>query len=132
MNSLLSKSFSVAERVERLSNSLGQDIICNMGNGKTKTIKLVQYVIITKRKIGDKLMLDSLGYLGHSLFYDELNNIEIQFAELNVKNQSNGSFVRKNVHPLSLVTLVFDNCDHNSETLPGVSLHVTYVIMIHL
>ena len=37
-NSLLSKSFPVAEIVERLSNSLGQDIIYNISNGKTKTM----------------------------------------------------------------------------------------------
>ena len=41
MNLLLSKSFPVAERVERMSNSLGEDIIYNMSNGKTKTIKHV-------------------------------------------------------------------------------------------
>ena len=30
-------------------------------------------------------MLDSLNHLGHSVFYIEVNNIEIQFAELNFK-----------------------------------------------
>ena len=39
----------------------------------------------TKRKIGYRFMLDSLNHLGHSVFYIKLNNIEIQFAELNFK-----------------------------------------------
>ena len=71
MNSLLSKSFPVAERVERLSSSLGQDIIYNMSNGKTKAIKQVQLGITTKRKTGSRLMLDSLNCLGHPISYDE-------------------------------------------------------------
>ena len=30
-------------------------------------------------------MLDSLNHPGHSVFYIKVNNIEIQFAELNFK-----------------------------------------------
>ena len=71
MNSLLSKSFPVAERVERLSSSLGQDIIYNMSNGKAKAIKQVQLGITTKRKTGSRLMLDSLNCLGHPISYDK-------------------------------------------------------------
>ena len=73
---LLSKSFPVTERVERLFNLLGQDITYNMSNGKTKTNKHIQYAVFTKRKIGSRFMLDSLNYLGHSISYDEVNNIE--------------------------------------------------------
>ena len=89
MNSLLSKSFPVAERVERLSSLLGQDTIYNMSNGKIKTIKHIQLCITTKRKTGFRLMLDSLNRLGHLFSYDEVNNVETSLAELNVKNQSN-------------------------------------------
>ena len=52
MNPLLSKSFPVAERVERLSKTLlGQDVIYNMSNGKIKTIKHVQLGIIVKQDL---------------------------------------------------------------------------------
>ena len=47
INSLLSKSFPVGERVERMSKSLEQDIIYNMGDENTKTIKHVQLDITT-------------------------------------------------------------------------------------
>ena len=30
-------------------------------------------------------MLDSVNHLGHSVFNEKVNNIEIQFAELNFK-----------------------------------------------
>ena len=130
MNSLISKSYPVAARVERLSNSLGQDIIYNMGNGKIKTIKHVQLGIATKRKTGPRLMLDSLNHLGYSVSYGEVNNVETSFAELNVKNQSNQLFVPNNVQPSSFVTFVYNNCDHKPETLSGASLHVTNGIII--
>ena len=67
MNLLLSKSLPVAERVERLSNSLGQDIIYNMSNAqwKDQNHQHVQLGITAKRKTGSRLMLDSLNHLGH-------------------------------------------------------------------
>ena len=132
MNLLISKSYPLAARVERVSNSLGQDIIYNMSNGKIKTIKHVQLGIATKRKIGSRLMLDSLNQLGYSISYGEVNNVETSFAELNVKNQSNQLFVPNNVQPSSFVTFVYNNCDHNPETLSGASLHVTNGIIIQL
>ena len=99
INSLLSKSFSVAERVERLSNLLGLDIIYNLSNGKIENIKHVQLGITTKRKTGSRVMLDSLNRLGHSISYDKVNYVETSLAELNVTNQSNQSFVLNNVQP---------------------------------
>ena len=56
-----------------------------MRNGKTKKTEFVQYTITTKRKRGYRLMLDSVNHLGHSVFNEKVNNIEIQFAELNFK-----------------------------------------------
>ena len=97
INSLLSKSLPVVERVERLTSSLRQDIIYNMSNGKIKTMKHFRLGTTTKRKTESGLMMDSLNYLGHSISYDEVNNVETLFAELNVKNQSNRSFVPNNV-----------------------------------
>ena len=125
MNLLLWKSFPVAERVEKLSSLLGQDIIYNISNGKIKATKHVQLGITTKRETGSRLMLDSLNCLDHSISYDQVTNIETSFAELNVKNRSNRSFVTNNVQPSALVSFVYNNCDHNPETFPGASFHVT-------
>ena len=127
-----SRSFPVAERVERLSNSLGQIIIYNKSTGKTKTIKHIQLGITTKRKTGSRLVLDSVNCLCHSISYDEVNNVENSFAEVNVKNQINRLFVLNNVQPSSFVTFVYDNCDCNPETLYGPSPHVTNGIIIQL
>ena len=130
MNLLLSKSFPVSERVERLSNLLRQNIIYDMSKGKSKVTKLVQLGITTKRKTGSRLMLDSVNR--HSISYDKVNNFKTSFSRLNVKNLSNQSFVPNNVQPSSFVTFFCDNWDHNSETLSGTSLHHTNGIIIQL
>ena len=110
MNLLQWKSFPVAERVDRLSNSLGLDIY-NLSNGKTKTIKHIQLDITTQRKTGSRLMLDSLNCLGHSVFHDEVNNVGTLFVELKVKNQSNRLFVPNNVQPSLFITFIYENCE---------------------
>ena len=102
MNSLLSKSFPVSERVERLSNLLRQNIIYDMSNGKSKVTKHVQLAITTKRKTGSRLMLDSVNC--HSISYDKVHNFKTSFSRLNVKNLSNQSFVPNNVQPSSFAT----------------------------
>ena len=130
MNSLLSKSFPVSERVERLSNLLRQNIIYDMSNGKSKVTKHVQFAITTKRKTGSRLMLDSVNC--HSISYDKVHNFKTTFSRLNVKNLSNQSFVPNNVQPSSFATFFCDNWDHNSETLSSASLHHTNGIIIQL
>ena len=47
-----------------------------------------------------------------------------------MKNNISKSFVPNNVQPSVFVTYVYDNCDHNPETLSGVSMHCTNGIMI--
>ena len=118
--------------MKRLPNWLGQDIIYNRRNGKTKTIKHIHLGITTKRKTGSRFILDFLNCLGHSISYDEVNNVETLFAELNDKNQINRSVVPKDVHPLSFVMSVYDNCDYNPEMLSAASFHVTNGINIQL
>ena len=45
------------------------------------------------------------------------------------KNQSNWSFVRKNVQSSSFVTFVYNNNDHNPERPPGVSAQAINCIL---
>lgn len=119
-----------SDRVTRLINSIGQDIIYNSSSGRIKTIKHVQLGIFTKRKTGSKLLLNCLNRLGHSISYDEVNNVETSFAEVQASNKNHRSFVPNNVQPSTFVTFVYDNCDHNPETLSGVSMHCTNGILI--
>ena len=44
--------------------------------------------------------------------------------------QSHQSFVPNNIRPSTLITFVYDNCNHNPETTSGMSLHCTNGIII--
>ena len=74
-----------------------------------------------------KLDLDNR--LGHSISYDEVNNVETYFADVQAKRKCICSFVPNIVRPSTFVTFVYDNCDHNSKTLSGIFLHCTNGIM---
>jgi len=68
--------------------------------------------------------------MGHSISYDEVNVLETALAEKQVQHQLLKSYVPSTVIPSTFVTFVYDNCDHNLETLSGASMHCTYGIII--
>ena len=121
-----------SERVKRLIKSIGQDLIYNSTRGTIKTVKHTQLGLFAKRITGSRLMIDCLNRLGHTISYHEVNSLETAFAETKIHNQMLQSYVPPRVVPSTFVTFVYDNCDHNPETLTGVSMHVTNGIMIQL
>ena len=70
-------------------------------------------------------MINNLNRFGHSISYDEVNNIEMFFAEMQANEQSHQSFFSNNIQPSTFITFVYDNCDHNPETISDISLHCT-------
>ena len=130
LKSLFSRVHPVSKRVEHLCKSVGQDIVYNQSKGKLKTVKHVQLGIVTKRRTGLRFLFDVLNRMGHSISYDEVNNVETSFAEHQMHHQSRRSFVPNNIQPSTFITFVYDNCDHNPETLSGTSLHCTNGIII--
>ena len=131
LKTLLTKG-SPSKRVKRLINSIGQDLIYNSSRGSIKTVKHSQLGLLTKRIIGSRLMIDCLNRFGHTISYHEVNTLKTAFAETQIHNQLLHSSVPPRVQPSTFVTFVFDNCDHNPETLTGVSMHVTNGIIIQL
>ena len=127
---LLSKNHPVSQRVSRMTNSIRQDIICNLTKGNQKTVKHVQLSIVTKRKTGSKFMINSLNRFGHSVLYDEVSNIETIVAEMQANEQSHQSLVPNNIQPATFITFVYDNCDRNPEKISGISVHCTNGIII--
>ena len=75
-------------------------------------------------------MVNFLNRLDHSISYDEGNLIETSIANEQMKNKICKLFVPNNILPSIFVTYVFDNCDHNPETLSGMVMHCTNGIMI--
>ena len=130
VESLLTNDSNPSERVTRLTKSIGQDIIYASSRGRIKTIKHLQLGLFTKRKTGSKLLISCLNRLGHCLSYDEINNVETSFADQQAHRQLHRDFVPNNVQPSEFITFVYDNCDHNPETLNGQSMHFTNGIII--
>ena len=100
----------------------------NSSRGKVKTVK--QLGITVKRKTASKFVINCLNRLGHSISYDEINHVETVFTEQQSVHQNIKSYVPNNVQPSIFVTFVYDNCDHNPETLTGVSMNFTNDIII--
>ena len=114
-----------SERVKRLLKSLGQDIIYNVTRGKLKTAKHTQLGVFVKRKTGSRLLTECLNRLGHTISYHEANSLETDFSKKHVKHQLVRAYVPPAVQPPIFRTIVYDNCDHNPETLTGVTMHCT-------
>ena len=117
-----------SERVSRLVKSIGQDLMYNSTCGSVKTVKHAQIGLFTKRKTGSKLMINTLNKLGHSISYSETNRVETSFAEKESQNKTCTSYVPTGVRPFA--TFVYDNNDHNPETISGISMHCTNGIII--
>ena len=83
-----------------------------------------------KRKIGSRLLIGCLNRLGHSISYHKVNSLETAFAEQQVQHQLVQAYVPPAVQPSTFLTFVYDNCDHNPETLTGATMHCTNGIII--
>ena len=68
--------------------------------------------------------------LGHCLSYDEINYVETLFANRQAIQERHRSYLPNLVQPSTFITFVYDNCDHNPETLSGTSMHFTNGIII--
>ena len=121
-----------SKRCQRLAKPIGQDILYTTSNGKIKTVKQLQLGVFCKRKTGSKLMVECLNKLGYSISYYEVNRFETFLAEQQSQNACLFSYVPKNVQPSTFVTFVYDDCDHNPESLSGVTMHCTNGIVIQM
>ena len=79
----------------------------------------MQLGICVKRKSGSVDLILWLNRLGHTVSHDEINSIETKLAE-----------DQANIQPSVFVTFVYDNCDHNIESIYKVTLHGTKGITI--
>ena len=131
-NILFSKSKITGEKMQRKVQSLGEDFIYSVSNGKLRTKKHVLLSFCVKRKTGSKDVLKWLNRLGHGISYDEVNVLETFLAEQAVYNQTNRAFCPSSVQPSFFVTFVWDNNDVNPESLNGNVMHCTNGIIVQL
>ena len=92
--------------------------------------KHIQLGISMKRKNGSRNVIEWLNRLGHSLSYKEVNVIETSLAEEHSNLEAPRKYVPNNIQPSTMVTFVYDNCDHNAESIHGFTMHATNGIVI--
>lgn len=127
---IISSTNEKTPRKMRLINSIGQDLIYAATGGEKKTLKHIQLGVSIKRKTGSRNVIEWLNRLGHSISYKEVNVIETFFAEEQSNLQEPRKYLPNNIQPSTMVTFVYDNCDHNAESIYGFTLHATNGIII--
>ena len=113
-----------------LVNSIGQDIIYCSTRIQQRTKKHVSLGLCLKRKTGSTDVITWLNKLGHCIFYDKVNHNETLLAEFEAENSQNQSFIPSSIYPKTFTTIIADNGDHNPESLLGLSLHCTNMIVV--
>lgn len=78
----------VSERVNRLANSFSQDVVSAISMGKFISAKHASVGLGLHSVTGQKFPITVLARLGHSITYDQVNQIETAQAELVQKFQS--------------------------------------------
>ena len=68
----------------------------------------------------------------HSISYKEINIVETHLAEEQTRIQDDRTYVPNNIQPDTMVTFIYDNCDHNTESIQGSTMHATNGIVIQL
>ena len=118
-----------SDRLKRLIDFTGQDIMFNATSGRVKTVKHIQLGMFLKRKTGSKEIITCMNRFGHSLCYSELLQLETNIAEKETSTNSQ-DYIPKKIEKENSITYIYDNCDHNPETLSGIRMHCTNRIMI--
>ena len=131
MLGILSRNFSKTARSSRLVNSIAQDLLYNASNDRKRVPKHVRLGLSVKRKTGSVSVVRWLDHYGHCISYDEINATEIKLAEEQVHMQIVRRYVPNNIQPGLPVTFVYDNCDHNAESI-YVTVHGTNGIVIQM
>lgn len=92
----------------------------------------MQLGLSVKRKTGSVSVIRWLNRYGHCISYGEINATETKLAEEQVHIQSARRYVPNNIQPGFPVTFVYDNCDHNAESIYNVTVHGTNSIVIEM
>ena len=132
LRAILTSNASKTERSSRLVDSIAQDLLYNSSNGRKRVPKHVQLGLSVKRKTGSVNVIRWLNRFGHCISYDEINSTETKLAEEQAHSKTARAYVPNNIRPGSLVTFVYDNCDHNAESIYNVTVHGTNGIVIQM
>ena len=110
---------SPSERVKRLANSFGQDVVYGVTNGKEIPPKHVLLPFAVKSLTGNVELIQTLNRLGHSVSYSKLIEIDTALSLQKLSDANNDTPLPCDIHPGVFTTLAWDNIDRLEETLSG-------------
>ena len=129
---IISSTKEKTERKTRLVSSIAQDLIYATSGGEKKTLKQVQLGLCIKRTTGSRKVIQWSNRFGHSISYKEINIVKTHVAEEQTRIQDDRTYVPNNIQPDTMITFVYDSCDHNTESIQGSTMHATNEIVIQL
>ena len=121
LNSLLTgqqTTEEISSRTQCQTNSIGQDIIYNVTNGKVQTPKHILLPYAVKSLTGNVELIHMLNRLGYGVSYSQM--VEIDTA-LCLEKLALGQHcpLPENIHPNTFTVLAWDNIDRQEETITG-------------
>ncbi|CAG2186230.1 unnamed protein product [Mytilus edulis] len=120
-----------SEVLHRRIMSLAQDLIYSVSKGYTKTPKHVALAIYLKTQTGSSEIVKIINRFGHSVSYDQVEEIETAIAEKMIMNTEDDIFIPSIIRKGVFSSFCWDNNDLCEETLSGQgTTHCTNGIVI--
>ena len=116
---ITSARISVPMKVHMKVQSIAQDLLYCVSNGRVATPKHIALPLNVKSLTGSSQMVTLLNKLGHGISYSKLRELETSMAARQVQRQENGCILPSNINQGIFSIFPFDNNDLLEETLSG-------------
>ncbi len=110
---------SGTERVQRLVQSFGQDIVYAVTCGKMKPPKHIALSFSVKSLTGNVQLISILNPLGHCVAYSQMQEIDTALWMQKLSASGGDPTLPGNIFPGVFTTLAWDNIDRLEKTLGG-------------
>ncbi|KAK3885065.1 hypothetical protein Pcinc_010719 [Petrolisthes cinctipes] len=111
---------SLSPRIQRLIESVGQDIVYGVTGGQLKPPKHLMLPYVIKTLTGSVELIRMINRLGHGVSYTEVEELETAICIQKLESHTDESVpMPEQIQPLIPTTLARDNIDRLEETLSG-------------
>lgn len=108
------------QRVQRLINSFGQDIIYGVSGGRQKPPKQILLPYVVKSLTNNVELIQMLNRCGHGIAYSQIEEMNTALClQKMALTPDNEIPLPENIQPYISTTLAWDNIDRLEETLSG-------------
>ena len=115
----------LVEKSEIVKNSIAQDIVYAVTNGRVKTPKSILLPTMVKSLTNNTEIIDVLNKLGHGISYTSLMESQTENAYKIVEHQTNTNMILPvDCLKETFTIYVADNIDRNEETISGIMVYV--------